>query len=71
MDLPTIVVTHRLQAERRVGEVRRLKADILPHYYATNLATSSSWLTDAAGATCEYLNILAIDDVAVLGVRSL
>jgi len=35
--LPTLVVTHQLQVERRTGKVRRPETDVLPLCYATNL----------------------------------
>ena len=34
--LPTLVVTHRLQVERRTGKVRLSETDVLPLCYATN-----------------------------------
>jgi len=34
--LPTTVVTHQLQVERRTGKVRRPETNILPLCYATN-----------------------------------
>ena len=35
--LPTLVVTHQLQVERRTGKVRRPETDVLPLSHATNL----------------------------------
>ena len=35
--LPTLVVTHQLQVERRTGKVRRPETDILPLCHATNI----------------------------------
>ena len=35
--LPTLVVTHQLQVERRTGKVRRPETDVLPLCHATNL----------------------------------
>ena len=37
--LPTKVVTHQLQVERRTGKVRRSKTNVLPLYHATNSST--------------------------------
>ena len=37
--LPTLVVTHQLQVERRTGKVRRPETDVLPLCYATNYRT--------------------------------
>ena len=37
--LPTLVVTHQLQVERRTGKVRQSKTDVLPLCHATNLRT--------------------------------
>ena len=34
--LPTLVVTHQLQVERRTGKVRRPETDVLPLSHATN-----------------------------------
>jgi len=34
--LPTLVVTHQLQVERRTGKVRQTETDVLPLCYATN-----------------------------------
>ena len=34
--LPTLVVTHQLQVERRTGKVLRPETDVLPLYHATN-----------------------------------
>ena len=34
--LPTVVVTHQLQVERRTGELRRPETGVLPLYHATN-----------------------------------
>jgi len=34
--LPTLVVTHQLQVERRTGKVRRPETDVLPLCHATN-----------------------------------
>ena len=34
--LPTLVVTHQLQVERRTGKVRRSETDVLPLCHATN-----------------------------------
>jgi len=34
--LPTLVVTHQLQVERRRGKVRQSETDVLPLCYATN-----------------------------------
>jgi len=39
--LPTIVVTHQLQVERRTGKVRRPETDVLPLCHATNLSMST------------------------------
>ena len=36
--LPTLVVTHQLQVERRTGKVRQSETDLLPLCYATNLS---------------------------------
>ena len=36
--LPTLVVTHQLQLERRTGKVRRPETDVLPLCHATNCA---------------------------------
>jgi len=38
--LPTLVVTHQLQVERRTGKVRRPETDVLPLCHATNLGMS-------------------------------
>ena len=35
--LPTLVVTHQLQVERRTGKVRQSETDVLPLCYATNM----------------------------------
>ena len=35
--LPTLVVTHQLQVERRTGKVRQSETDVLPLFHATNL----------------------------------
>ena len=35
--LPTLVVTHQLQVERRTGKVRRPETDVLPLCHATNV----------------------------------
>jgi len=35
--LPTLVVTHELQVERRTGKFRQSETDVLPLCYATNL----------------------------------
>ena len=35
--LPTLMVTHQLQVERRTGKVRRSETDVLPLCYATNI----------------------------------
>ena len=35
--LPTLVVTHQLQVERRTGKVRQSETDVRPLCYATNL----------------------------------
>ena len=35
--LPTLVVTHQLQVERRTGKVHRPETDVLPLCHATNL----------------------------------
>ena len=35
--LPTLVVTHQLQVERKTGKVRRPETDVLPLSHATNL----------------------------------
>ena len=45
--LPTLVVTHQLQVERRTGEVRRPETDVLPMCHATNLPTR--WRQKPAG----------------------
>ena len=34
--LPTFVVTHQLQVERRTGKVRQSETDVLPLCHATN-----------------------------------
>ena len=39
--LPTLVVNHQLQVERRTGKVRRPETDVLPLCHATNLTISS------------------------------
>ena len=38
--LPTLVVTHQLQVERRTGKVRQSETDVLPLCHATN---SRAW----------------------------
>jgi len=35
--LPTLVVTHQLQVERRTGKVRQSQTDVLPLCYVTNV----------------------------------
>jgi len=35
--LPTLVVTHQLQVERKTGKVRKSETDVLPLCYATNI----------------------------------
>ena len=42
--LPTLVVTHQLQVERRTGEVRRPETDVLPLCHATNLVCMYVWI---------------------------
>ena len=37
--LPTLVVTHQLQVERRTGKVRQSETDVLPLCHATNHTT--------------------------------
>ena len=39
--LPTFVVTHQLQGERRTGKVRQSEIDVLPLCHATNLQYQS------------------------------
>jgi len=39
--LPTLVVTHQLQVERRTGKVRRPQTDVLPLCHATNSTNAS------------------------------
>jgi len=34
--LPTLMVTHQLQVERKTGKVRRSETDVLPLCHATN-----------------------------------
>ena len=41
--LPTLVVTHQLQVERRTGKVRRSETDVLPLCHATNLGIFTTW----------------------------
>ena len=41
--LPTLVVTHQLQVERRTGKVRQSETDVLPLCHATNL--SDVWMS--------------------------
>jgi len=38
--LPTLVVTHQLQVERRTGKVRQSQTDVLPLCHATNIKSS-------------------------------
>ena len=38
--LPTLVVTHQLQVERRTGKVHRPETDVLPLCHATNCTTT-------------------------------
>ena len=38
--LPTLVVTHQLQVERRTGKVRQSETDVLPLCHATNCVLS-------------------------------
>jgi len=40
--LPTLVVTHQLQVERRTGKVRRSETDVLPLCNAISLSSHSS-----------------------------
>ena len=50
--LPTLVVTHQLQVERRTGKVRRPETDVLPLCHAANYSMTSlhkSALTEIAG----------------------
>jgi len=37
--LPTLMVTHQLQVERRTGKVRQSETDVIPLYHATNRET--------------------------------
>ena len=43
--LPTLVVTHQLQVERRTGKVRRPETDVLPLCHATNYRTEWTFIT--------------------------
>jgi len=43
--LPTLVVTHQLQVERRTGKVRRPETDVLPLCHATNQEKQTQNLT--------------------------
>ena len=43
--LPTLVVTHQLQVERRTGKVRRPETDVLPLCHATNQEKQTPNLT--------------------------
>ena len=36
LGLPTLVVTHQLQVERKTGKVRQSETDVLPLCHATN-----------------------------------
>ena len=49
--LPTLVVTHQLQVERRTGKVRRPETDVLPLCHATNYGGVSMniWVADVIG----------------------
>ena len=39
--LPTLVVTHQLQVERRTGKVRQSETDVLPLCHATNCSQNT------------------------------
>jgi len=47
--LPTLVVAHQLQVDRRTGKVRRPETDVLPLCHATN-ATKVSWFKKQSGS---------------------
>jgi len=54
--LPTLVVTHQLQVERRTGKVHRPETDVLPLCHATN---STCWVVPDKGplSGCMYVCI--------------
>ena len=79
--LPTLVVTHQLQVERRTGKVRRPETDVLPLCHATNHLGSPGkraiervcvcvWNVDILLFCCEFQDeILATEKVLVEGLR--
>jgi len=52
--VPTLVVTHQLQVERRTGKVRRPETDVLPLCHATNISDISTVLTVTARRISPY-----------------
>jgi len=66
--LPTLVVTHQLQVERRTGKVRQSETDVLPLCHATNLVVVyymyiikishviTAWVLNNAGVKRELLS---------------
>jgi len=47
--LPTLVVTHQLQVERRTGKVRQSETDVLPLCHATNCSVDKTAIIDCLG----------------------
>jgi len=79
--LPTLVVTHQLQVERRTGKVRWPETDVLPLCHATNWVTDSKkiqWLLEwdflHTGFTFWWLannvKVLIANDYTLLSVHA-
>ena len=61
--LPTLVVTHQLQVERRTGKVRRPETDVLPLYHATNFSGCRLNIVE-----CHLLSICCRADVILCAI---
>ena len=55
--LPTLVVTHQLQVERRTGKVRRPETDVLPLSHATNTGSPGKGAVKQVCVTIKISNV--------------
>jgi len=59
--LPTLVVTHQLQVERRTGKVRQPETDVLPLCHATNSTRVVPDKRPLNGCVCAWLTQVVLE----------
>jgi len=64
--LPTLVVTHQLQVERRTGIVRQSETDVLPLCYATNHILDYMFIYLNCMRICIYMYNMFVNSLFVI-----